>query len=134
MAEEAEHHELVERWIEALRSGDYLQAIRFNEAKLRSMESDYKLRYNVFGVFCDLYDPSGWEIDEDHQHYYKSNLPYRNKRAKPNWYGYIPVQITSHLGMMDSTSIRQHISMKTSRVFYSLTFTEIATELEELLL
>ncbi|WP_420431474.1 hypothetical protein [Candidatus Poriferisocius sp.] len=45
-------NDLIERWVEALRSGEYEQGQR----KLRSHDD----QYCPLGVLCDLVDPDGW--------------------------------------------------------------------------
>ncbi|WP_420431472.1 hypothetical protein [Candidatus Poriferisocius sp.] len=47
-----DQNDLIERWVEALRSGDYQQGIRF----LRNTNDNYC----CLGVLCDLVDPKGW--------------------------------------------------------------------------
>lgn len=48
--------DLKEKWVAALRSGDYKQG----ECALRSTED----RYCCLGVLCNTIDPSKWEVKE----------------------------------------------------------------------
>lgn len=55
MAEEPEGSLILDEWINALRSGKYIQ----NNENIAML---YKGKYSAFGVLCDVYDPNGWLI------------------------------------------------------------------------
>lgn len=60
MAEVSENAELFERWVEALRSGEYKQGelihLSYDGTFLRNADNEY----NASGVLLDLYDSSKW--------------------------------------------------------------------------
>ena len=45
--------DIADRWVKALRSGEYKQGRGFLKVKER---------YCCLGVLCDLYDPKGWKM------------------------------------------------------------------------
>lgn len=67
--------ELKQRWIEALRSGDYQQGI----GQLRSKNDEFC----CLAVLCSVFDPSGWEsatdaktMGYDYDYIYKNNVSF----------------------------------------------------------
>lgn len=52
--------ELKEKWVKALRSGEYEQGRK----RLKQIHFD-DISYCCLGVLCDLIDPNGWEDDPE---------------------------------------------------------------------
>lgn len=52
--------QLLDKWVAALRSGEYEQAFE----TLRNYDCDHS--YCCLGVLCDVIDPTGWSEDGTH--------------------------------------------------------------------
>jgi hypothetical protein len=48
--------ELKDKWVTALRSGEYQKS----EGQLREKQEDGTYCYCAMGVLCDVFDPNGW--------------------------------------------------------------------------
>lgn len=127
MAEVSENYDIIEQWLEALRSGKYIknQDMSYN-TRLRSGDS-----YSAFGVFCDVYNKNGWSLEQG-IYCYVSDI--EDGDYAPEWYNYIPIQITEHLGMMSAFDMRTKLYENCGIRFHALTFSQIADEIEKLLL
>lgn len=79
-----------ERWVAALRSGDYKQGRK----RLRTLEDSFC----CLGVLCDVVHPDVWVKREDDDCYaiQEGNSPHSH------FSGYIPINLADELGIDDS--------------------------------
>lgn len=132
MAEVSENQEIIENWLTALRSGEYKQVDQKYYNRLRfSNSGNNEFSYNVFGVFLELYDPSGWRQESFTMGggwYYRTEL--KDGSNKQHWFNYIPRQITDLLAMPRAEKI---ITDTGDRLFF-ISFNKAADLIEKLLI
>lgn len=85
MSEVSEQFEIIESWVEALRSGEYPCIKKL----LRDDDG-----FDAFGVLLDLHDPSGWE-KADSYHLYVYN--------RSNWFNNIPTELADLYNINDNS-------------------------------
>jgi hypothetical protein len=100
------------RWVEALRSGRYTKGT----CSLRSAVNEYC----VWGVACDLFDDTRWQIEEDDFVYHYILVPDLGCRAMP------PADVMLAAGMTD-TQIVDLMNLNDSG---NTSFDDVAAEIE----
>lgn len=130
MAEVSEHHDIIERWVDALRSGEYKAHKNDNYATmLCTHDAETGIRYyNAFGVFCDLYNPSGWTPRSPY-FYYTTDI--MSSGIMRTWCNYIPRQITNLVDLPKAERIVADYEEITKNPFFNEPFAKIADYIEE---
>lgn len=117
MAEVMEHADLLEEWVNELRSGDkYKNGVTAKNKEysfLRYPNGDGVILYNPCGVLLDLYDSSMWR---NVGHCYSWS----------NWHRYIEQPLINKLGLTDSI-YRNYLASRRTMV----SFKEVADYIEE---
>lgn len=136
MAEVSENNEIITNWLSALRDDSYRQHRGMSPSNtLRYTSEKGELTYNAFGVFCDLYDPSGWRKDGVNSWYYYTSIKRMTLNGRyalnQKWWNYIPEQILKELGMPLTQEMRAGLLMSS---FFELSFSDVADHLEKILL
>lgn len=130
MAEVDESYELVERWVSALRSGEYIQNTSASErtkeygGPLKEVQKDGTILFNSCGVLCDVYEPNGWiTVKREPYNAWKPSIKWRN------WNFWLDNSVLDELKIpyrfYDSYKMRKHVGMS---------FSELADYIEDNLL
>lgn len=83
---------LLPKWIEALRSGDYQQQGEFALKTIRRKKS----AFCCLGVLCDLVDPNDWHIDHRER---GLELYYWGKHGRQEGIGLPPLSLLERVGL-----------------------------------
>jgi len=112
--------ELLNNWLEALRSGKYPQTVGVMRGLLHEDDDgtpldEPKMGYCCLGVLCDVVDPKGWENEESGDHALESDTE-----------AYLRPSALETVGLTDTVQ-RELATMNDD----GAPFTEIADQIEE---
>ena len=113
-----------QKWIDALRSGEYKQGYKY----LRQTEEDGSISYCCLGVLCDI---AGVDWKETDPYTISNGNAYR-----PHYDGYLSNESLLHPGVIEMTGVTSDmpfingIALSSMNDAMDMTFEEIALEIE----